>query len=291
MTGHAHRFRGSPSPVHAPPLRPDRRRSRRCSRSASRRSPGARPRSTVPKPAVLTFTVAKVGKPGNPSVGIVPFTNAIYPNCAAAPAEPTVGGTKLPDPCQEVGGVPYEYGIGKGEVTVEQYVAFLNTVDPFGRNQWASTRTNESGAAWPRFGRSTTPRWRGPVSTTPPRRRNGTTSPTASPTSSAPPASTTPSPTARCSRSRAPAPTASTTSPTRCGSPGAPRPGCTTCTNGPRCGPKRRASSSPARTSGSRPPTTTRTAAAPTPTGSTRPTKANSARSPRRTPRRPRRAS
>jgi hypothetical protein len=112
----------------------------------------ARPKISVPKPAVLTFTVAKVGKPGNPSVGIVPFTNAIYPNCAAAPPEPTVGKTKLPDPCQEVGGVPYEYGIGEVEVTVEQYVAFLNTVDPFGRNQMDLYSDDESGAAWPRFG-------------------------------------------------------------------------------------------------------------------------------------------
>ncbi len=113
---------------------------------------GARPHFTVPKPAVLTFKVAKVGKPNNPSVGIVPFTPALYANCAAAPAEPTVPGTKLPDPCQEVGSVPYEYGIGEVEVTVEQYVAFLNTVDPFGRNQMDLYSPDESGAAWPRFG-------------------------------------------------------------------------------------------------------------------------------------------
>jgi hypothetical protein len=113
---------------------------------------GARPRTSVARPAVLTFTVAKVGKPGNPSVAIVPFANAIYPDCAAAPPEPKVATTNLPDPCQEVGGVPYEYGIGKGEVTVEQYVAFLNTVDPFGRNQLDLYSEDESGAAWPRFG-------------------------------------------------------------------------------------------------------------------------------------------
>ena len=112
----------------------------------------ARPTVSLPKPAVLTFTVAKVGKPGNPSVAIVPFTNAIYANCAAAPPETTVATTKLPDPCQEVGGVGYEYGIGKTEVTVEQYVAFLNTVDPFGRNQFDLYSEDESGAAWPRFG-------------------------------------------------------------------------------------------------------------------------------------------
>jgi hypothetical protein len=113
---------------------------------------GARPKISAPKPAVLTFTVAKVGKPGNPSVAIVPFTNAIYANCAAAPAEPKVEKTNLPDPCQEVGSVPYEYGIGEVEVTVEQYVAFLNTVDPFGRNQMGLYSENESGTAWPRFG-------------------------------------------------------------------------------------------------------------------------------------------
>jgi hypothetical protein len=112
----------------------------------------ARPSGRLPKPATLTFTVAKVGKPGNPSVAIVPFTSALYANCSDAPQEPTVEKTKLPDPCQEVGSVPYEYGIGEVEVTVEQYVAFLNTVDPFGRNGLGLYSENESGAAWPRFG-------------------------------------------------------------------------------------------------------------------------------------------
>jgi len=113
---------------------------------------GARPHFKVPKPAVLTFTVAKVGKPGNAAVGIIPFTPGLYKSCAETPAEPTLPGTKLPDPCQEVGSVPYEYGIGEVEVTVEQYVAFLNTVDPFGRNQMDLYSPDESGAAWPRFG-------------------------------------------------------------------------------------------------------------------------------------------
>lgn len=112
----------------------------------------ARPQVTLPRPAVLTFTVAKVGKPGNPAVAIVPFTPALYADCAAAPAEPKVPKTNLPDPCQEVGSVAYEYGIGEVEVTVEQYVAFLNTVDPFGRNQMGLYSEDESGAAWPRFG-------------------------------------------------------------------------------------------------------------------------------------------
>jgi hypothetical protein len=113
---------------------------------------GARPRAQLPAPAVLTFKVAKVGRPGNPSVAIVPFTPALYPDCGAAPQEPKVPKTNLPDPCQEVGSVPYEFGIGEVEVTVGQYVAFLNTVDPFGRNQTDLYSPDESGAAWPRFG-------------------------------------------------------------------------------------------------------------------------------------------
>ena len=35
----------------------------------------------APGPAVLTLKTAKVGAPGNPSVGIVPFTDAIYRSC------------------------------------------------------------------------------------------------------------------------------------------------------------------------------------------------------------------
>ncbi|HVW45819.1 MAG TPA: hypothetical protein VHA76_02105, partial [Solirubrobacterales bacterium] len=113
----------------------------------------ARPQAIAPpKPAVLTFKVAKVGQPGNHAVAIVPFTSALYGSCAEAPAEPKVEPTKLPDPCQEVGSVGYEYGIGELEVTVEQYVAFLNTVDPFGRNQMGLYSPDESGTAWPRFG-------------------------------------------------------------------------------------------------------------------------------------------
>jgi hypothetical protein len=112
----------------------------------------ARPKISLPRPGVVSFKVAKVGDKGNPSVGIVPFTDAIYGSCAEAPPEPKVTGTNLQDPCQQVGNVPYEYGIGKLEVTVRQYVAFLNTVDPFGRNRHHLWSESESGAAWPRFG-------------------------------------------------------------------------------------------------------------------------------------------
>jgi hypothetical protein len=98
----------------------------------------------APKPAVLTLTAAKVGAPGNPPASVVPFEDAIYPNCEAAPV------TKKG--CQEVGGVAYPFQIGKLEVTVAQWVAFLNTVDPKGSNRHNLYSSTESGEAWPRFG-------------------------------------------------------------------------------------------------------------------------------------------
>ncbi len=98
----------------------------------------------APKPSVLTLKVVKVGAPGNPSVGIVPFSDAIYPNCEAAAG--------IKPPCQEVGGVKYRYGIGQLEVTVAQYVAFLNTADPAGKNKRKLWSSDESGTAWPKFG-------------------------------------------------------------------------------------------------------------------------------------------
>jgi formylglycine-generating enzyme required for sulfatase activity len=97
-----------------------------------------------PAPSVLTFKTVEVGAPGNPSVGIVPFTDAIYASCAEAEG--------IKPACQEVGGVNYRYGIGQLEVTVAQYVAFLNTVDPAGRNRHKLYSTNESSSEWPKYG-------------------------------------------------------------------------------------------------------------------------------------------
>jgi hypothetical protein len=100
----------------------------------------------APVPSVLTFKTVTVGAPGNPSVGIVPFTDAVYSSCAeVVPAE------KQP-PCQQVGGVDYRYGIGRLEVTVTQYVDFLNTVDPAGRNTYELYSSTESGVEWPKYG-------------------------------------------------------------------------------------------------------------------------------------------
>jgi hypothetical protein len=104
--------------------------------------------SLAAAPSVLTFTTAQVGAPGNPSVGIVPFTDAIYRSCSEAP-QPK--GPRAPV-CQPVGEVDYGYGVAKLEVTVAQWVAFLNTVDPAGLNKHRLYSETESGMAWPRFG-------------------------------------------------------------------------------------------------------------------------------------------
>jgi hypothetical protein len=98
----------------------------------------------APKSAVISFRVAAVGAPDNPSVAIVPFKNAIYRNCEEAPQ--TKAG------CQQVGEVGYRYGIGELEVTVGQWVTFLNTADPSGRDPHRLYSSVESGSAWPRFG-------------------------------------------------------------------------------------------------------------------------------------------
>lgn len=91
----------------------------------------------------VTIDTVRVGSPGNPSVGIVPFTDAIYQSCAGVDTQPA---------CQTVGGVDYDYGIGELEITVKQYVAFLNTVDPKGQDAYDLYSETESSKDWPRFG-------------------------------------------------------------------------------------------------------------------------------------------
>jgi hypothetical protein len=96
------------------------------------------------KPAIVTLPMAQVGMPGNPAAAIVPFTDGIYQSCADAPqGDP---------PCQTVGGVSYPYGIGELEVTVKQYVAFLNTVDPAGQDKHNLFSADESSTEWPKYG-------------------------------------------------------------------------------------------------------------------------------------------
>ncbi len=102
------------------------------------------PAAYAAAPAQLTFRTAVVGSPSNPSASFVPFTDAIYATCSVAPQ--TKAG------CVTVGSVARAYDIGELEVTVSQWVAFLNTVDPKGTNAHRLYHPSESGSAWPRFG-------------------------------------------------------------------------------------------------------------------------------------------
>ncbi len=96
------------------------------------------------KRAVVTVQTVEVGAPGNPSVGIVPFTDAVYQSCADAQ-----GSTPA---CQSVGGVEYPYRISQLETTVKQYVAFLNTADPGATDRHDLYDATESSSAWPKYG-------------------------------------------------------------------------------------------------------------------------------------------
>ncbi len=115
---------------------------------------------SVPKRGVVTITVAMVGDPGNPSVGVVQTfggpkgqfveppentgSTGIYKNCSDAPSS-------APS-CLTVGGVNYTYGIGEFDVTVGQYVTFLNTVDPRGKNLHDLYNDDMSPTNWPQYG-------------------------------------------------------------------------------------------------------------------------------------------
>ena len=82
------------------------------------------PTAVASGPAQLTFRLVRVGSPGNQAASVVPFADAIYPSCSVAP--------KTKAGCLSVGSVASPYDIGELEVTVAQWVAFLNTVDPKG---------------------------------------------------------------------------------------------------------------------------------------------------------------
>jgi hypothetical protein len=96
------------------------------------------------KRAVVTVQTVKVAAPENAAVAIVPFTDAIYQSCADAPA-----GSKG---CLSVGSVNHPYGIGELEITVGQWVAFLNTADPDGTDPHNLYTPSESSSAWPKYG-------------------------------------------------------------------------------------------------------------------------------------------
>src|SRR4051794_22480949 len=115
----------------------------------------------VAKRGVVTIQTATVGDPGNPSVGVwqvfktlgtsntnvtLPPDNStgIYKSCDDAPAS-------APS-CLTVGGVDDAYGIGEFAVTVSQYVTFLNTADPDGKNLRGLYEDNMSSTVWPQYG-------------------------------------------------------------------------------------------------------------------------------------------
>ena len=114
----------------------------------------------VPKRGMVSITMALVGDPGNPSVGVIqtfggpkgqfvdPPANkgstGIYKSCTDAPA--------APPSCLTVGQVNYKYGIGEFDVTVSQYVTFLNTVDPRGKNLHQLYNDDMDPTVWPKYG-------------------------------------------------------------------------------------------------------------------------------------------
>jgi len=104
--------------------------------------------------AAIAVNTVEVRAPGNPSVAIVPFSDAIYRSCGEAP--------QTGPACQLVGGVDYRYGIGQFEVTVGQWVKFLNTVDPSGRDPHDLYDPTESSAGWPKYGQIDTSSRSGP---------------------------------------------------------------------------------------------------------------------------------
>ena len=94
--------------------------------------------------AVVEVRVVDVGDPGNPAAAIVPFHPGVYADCADAPSR-RAG-------CVLVGAVADPYEIGELEVTVDQYVAFLNTVDPEGADRGALYVDSMSPESWPKYG-------------------------------------------------------------------------------------------------------------------------------------------
>jgi formylglycine-generating enzyme required for sulfatase activity len=109
----------------------------------------------------VTIPVAIVGDPGNPSVGVWQVfktvgatgagvtlppagTTGIYPNCEAAPS--------TAPSCLTVGAVKDTFGIGEFEITVDQYVTFLNTVDPDGQNLRQLYEDHMNSTVWPEYG-------------------------------------------------------------------------------------------------------------------------------------------
>ena len=122
--------------------------------------------SPTPAPRTVSISTVTVGSPNNASVWVIPFYNNIYQtqaSCNAALSALLANPSATPDPqvqketiipgnCMEVGSVGYTYNVGETEVTTAQWVAFLNTVDPLGRNRHRLWDVAESPKVWPKYG-------------------------------------------------------------------------------------------------------------------------------------------
>ncbi|MFZ1362169.1 MAG: NHL repeat-containing protein [Candidatus Nanopelagicales bacterium] len=121
-----------------------------------------------PKPRTSSGTIklntVTVRSPRNRDAWIIPFWNDVYRSKAscrkafpavraainqnADPAVQKVSATS----CMAVGGVNYNYQIAETELTVAQWVTFLNTVDPMGHNRHRLWDAAQSSRVWPKYG-------------------------------------------------------------------------------------------------------------------------------------------
>lgn len=115
-------------------------------------------------PNVITLSTMTVRSPHNRSAWIIPFWNDVYrskASCKAALPKVRAAVKANPDPavqtqastsCMSVGSVPYVYKIAEMELTVSQWVTFLNTVDPHGHNKHRLWDAAQSSRVWPKYG-------------------------------------------------------------------------------------------------------------------------------------------
>ena len=115
-------------------------------------------------PGVISLSTVTVASPGNRPAWIIPFYNDVYQDrasCVAAFPSVRAAIKANPDPtvqtvsatsCMKVGGVSYPFRIGETELTTAQYVTFLNTVDPLGRNRHRLWDIAQSSRVWPKYG-------------------------------------------------------------------------------------------------------------------------------------------
>ncbi len=112
----------------------------------------------------VTLSTVTVGSAGNADAWIIPFYNDVYESqdsCLDALPAVTEAVQANPDPavqkgsatsCMGVGGVNYRYNVGEMEITTAQWVTFLNTVDPMGKNKHHLWDVAESASVWPKYG-------------------------------------------------------------------------------------------------------------------------------------------